>query len=117
MNSIQHSWLNPTRVLAAYAAVFSLFIVWASFRTAVNPAPHGPAIRCLASVEIAGALLFVLRKTRFLGLSILLVVFAIAAGIEIHLGEWPLRFVFYAASALFVQYLSLQPGEKSLGSK
>jgi hypothetical protein len=109
MNSSQQSWLNPRRALFAYAVVFSIFIVWASLRTAINPAPHGLAIRCLASVEIAGALLFALRKTRFIGLSVLLVVFAIAAVIELHLREWPVRFVFYAASALFVQYLSIQP--------
>jgi hypothetical protein len=60
-----------------------------------------------------GAILFVFRRTRFLGLAILLGVFAIAATIDLHLHELPLRFVFYAASALFVQYLSIQPNQNS----
>lgn len=48
-----------------------------------------------------------------MGLPILLAVFAVAATIELHLHELPLRFVFYAASALFVQYLSIQPNHNS----
>lgn len=89
-----------------YAAVFSLFIIWASARTAINPGPHGVGIRYLAGVEIAGAFLFIWRKTRPLGLALLLAVFAITGVIEVLLGELPVRFVFYAASALLVQYLS-----------
>ena len=113
MNSKQQSWLNPSRALATYAAVFSAFIVWASLRTALNPALHGLGIQSLAVVEVIGAILFVFRRTRFLGLAILLGVFAIAATIDLHLHELPLRFVFYAASALFVQYLSIQPNQNS----
>jgi hypothetical protein len=109
MNSAYKSWLDPRRALAAYTVVFSIFIVWVSLRTAINPLPHSLAIRCLAFAEIGGALLFALRRTRFIGLAILLVIFAIAATIELHLREWPLRFVFYSASVLFVQYLSVQP--------
>jgi hypothetical protein len=98
--------MNPRRALAAYAVVFSLFIIWASLRTAINPGPHDVGIRYLAVAEIAGAILFVWRKTRFLGLVILLAVFAIAAVVELHLREWPVRFVFYGASAFLVHYLS-----------
>jgi hypothetical protein len=49
----------------------------------------------------------VTRQTRSVGLIILLIIFALAAAIELHLGLWPLRFVFYAGSALLVQYLSV----------
>jgi hypothetical protein len=105
--------MNPKRAVATYAIIFSMFIVWASARTATNPGPHGLSIRYLAGVEIAGAILFLWRKTRPLGLGILLVVFAIAAVIEAHLHEWPVRFVFYAASALLVQYLSPRQGFSS----
>ena len=80
------------RALAAYAVVFSLFIIWASARTAINPGPHGAGIQSLAFAEIIGGLFFVWRKTRQLGLVILLVVFAVAAVIELHLHEWPVRF-------------------------
>jgi hypothetical protein len=113
MNWKQQSWFNPSRALAAYAAVFSAFIVWASLRTALNPAPHGVGIQSLAMVEVIGAILFALRRTRFLGIAILLAVLAIAATIEFRLHEMPLRFVFYAASALFVQYLSIQSNQSS----
>jgi hypothetical protein len=109
----ENSWLNPKRAVATYAIIFSMFIVWASARTAFHPGPHGIAIRYLAGIEIAGALLFIWRKTRPLGLPILLMVFAIAAGIEAYLHEWPVRFVFYAASALLVQYLSARQGLSS----
>jgi hypothetical protein len=113
MNSKRQSWLNPSRALATYPAVFSVLIVWASLRAALNPAPHGLGIQYLAAAEVVGAILFAFRRARFLGLAILLAVFAIAATIEIHLHELPLRFVFYAASALFVQYLSIQPNQNS----
>jgi hypothetical protein len=118
MSSNQQSWLNPSRVLAAYAAVFSIFIIWASLRTAINPHPHGIGIQVLALVEVAGALLFVIRKTRAFGLTLLLAVFAIAAVIELHLREWPARFVFYGATALFVQYHSVHrdDGAKQMGT-
>jgi hypothetical protein len=39
-------------------------------------------------------------------LIVLLGVFAVAAAIELHLGLWPVRLLFYAGSALFMQYLS-----------
>jgi hypothetical protein len=104
--SFDYQWINPKRAVAAYAVVFSLFIIWASVRTAIDPGPHGGGIRYLAFAEIIGGILFVWGKTRPVGLVILLVVFAIAAVIELHVHEWPVRFVYYAASALLVQYLS-----------
>ncbi len=102
----ENSWMNPQRALAVYAVVFSLFIIWASARTAIDPGAHGGGIRYLAFAEIIGAILFLCGKTRPVGLVILLAVFAVAAVIELHLHEWPVRFVFYAASALLVHYLS-----------
>ena len=104
--SSEKQWMSPKRAVAAYAVVFSLFIIWASARTAIDPGPHGEGIRYLAFAEIIGAILFVWRKTRPVGLVILLIVFAVAAVIELHLHEWPVRFVFYGASALLVHYLS-----------
>lgn len=102
------SWLTPRRALAAYAVLFSLFIVWASLGAALGQdAHHGIGVRSLGIVEIGGALFFVARQTRPVGLVALLIVFAIATAIELHLGLWPVRFLFYAGSALFVQYLSV----------
>ena len=107
MNSDRQSWWNPERALNAYALVFSGFIIWASLRTALNPRPHGIAVQILALVEVAGGWLFAIRRTRLFGLALLLAVFAIAAVIELHLREWPVRFVFYGSSAIFVQYLAV----------
>jgi hypothetical protein len=102
------SWLTPRCALAAYAVLFSLFIVWASLGTALGQdAHHGIGLRWLGIVEIGGALFFVARQTRALGLVALFIVFAIATVIELRLGLWPVRFLFYAGSALFVQYLSI----------
>lgn len=101
------SWLTPRRALAAYTVLFSLFIVWASLGTALGEdAHHGSGIRWLGIVEIGGALFFVARQTRAVGLVVLLIVFAIATAIELHLGLWSVRFLFYAGSAVLVQYLS-----------
>src|ERR1043165_3727735 len=72
-----NSWMNPKRAVATYAIIFSMFIVWASARTAIDAGSHGVSIRYIAGIEIAGAILFIWRKTRPLGLTILLVVFAI----------------------------------------
>src|SRR4051794_6200347 len=101
MNSEREPWLSPTRALAMYAAIFSIFIACASLRTAANPGPHGSAIQALATVEVVGALLFAFRRTRLAGLVVLLAVFAVAVALELHMHELPLRFIFYAASALF----------------
>jgi hypothetical protein len=102
----ESSWLTPCRALTAYTAIFSLFIIWVSAHTALDPGPHGAAVRYLALAEIGGAILFLLRATRIVGLVILLVVFSIAAIVELHLHQLPMRFIFYAGSALLVQYFS-----------
>jgi hypothetical protein len=101
------SRLTPRRAVGAYAVLFSLFIVWASWGTALGQdAHHGAAIRWLGMVEIGGALFFVAPRTRSIGLVMLCAVFAVASAIVLHLGLWPVRFLFYAGSAAFVQYLS-----------
>lgn len=100
--------LSPKRAVTVYAILFSLFIVWASLGTALGrETHHGSAIRWLGIFEIVGALLFLAQKTRSPGLILLLVVFAVASVLEWQLGLWPIRLLFYAASALFVQYLSM----------
>jgi hypothetical protein len=100
--------LSPNRAVTVYAVVFSLFIIWASLGAALGrEAQHGSAIRWLGIFEIAGALLFLARKTRLLGLGLLFVVFTVASVLEWHLGLWPVRLVFYTSSAVLVQYLSI----------
>jgi hypothetical protein len=100
--------LIPDRAVAAYAVLFSFFIIWASLGAALGKeSDHGRVVRWLGIAEIAGALFFLIRQTRSVGLIMLLIIFALAAAIELHLGLWPLRFVFYAGSAVLGQYLSV----------
>jgi hypothetical protein len=93
----------------SFRAVFVLFIVWASGVTVLDThalsahAGHSPLfLAALGTAEIGGALLFLVRSTQLAGLALLLVVFALAALTATLLGENPLRFFYYAATALFI---------------
>jgi len=59
----------------------------------------------LASVEIAGALLLVWRRTEWMGASVLLLVLAGAQMTSAIEGEYPTRFLQYAASTLLIVLL------------
>jgi hypothetical protein len=49
--------LTPDRAVAAYAVLFSFFIIWASLGAAIGKeSDHGGAVRWLGIAEIAGAL-------------------------------------------------------------
>ena len=56
----------------------------------------------LAATEILGALLLLARRTQWAGLVLLLLVFAGAQCLAALSGEWPTRFLQYAASALLI---------------
>jgi hypothetical protein len=93
----------------AFRAIFVLFIIWASGVTVLEAhahsvhAGHSPlTLAALGTAEICGALLFLLRRTQLAGLAVLLAVFALAAGMSVLLGDNPLRFFYYAATAMFI---------------
>ena len=66
-------------------------------------AAHGDqAVILLAGTEIAGALILCWRRTQWLGACLLLGVFACAQLLSAMQGEWPTRFLQYAASALLI---------------
>lgn len=93
--------MSPARLLAVYRLVFSALIVVASLQTLLAArAQHGVAL--LAATEIAGALILCWRRTQKLGATLLLLVFACAQVMSAMQGEWPTRFMLYAASALLV---------------
>ncbi len=95
--------MSAARILAAYRVTFSTLIAVASLQTlAARPAHH---VVLLASVEIAGALLLVWRRTEWIGASVLLLVFAGAQVISAIEGEYPTRFLQYAASTLLIVLL------------
>ncbi len=57
-------------------------------------------------MEIVAAVLFYFRRTRTAGLAFLLGVFLVASALEVGFGGFPMRFIYYAASALLVWWLT-----------
>jgi hypothetical protein len=93
--------VSALRVLAAYRLVFSALIIVASVQTLL--AAHGDhALVLLAVSEIAGALMLCWRRTQWPGAGLLLSVFACAQLMSAMQGEWPTRFLLYAASAFLI---------------
>lgn len=93
--------MSALRALAAYRLIFSALIVVASLQTLrVAQADHAAVL--LAATEIAGALILCWRRTQWLRAALLLLVFASAQLMSAMHGEWPTRFLLYAASALLI---------------
>jgi len=93
--------VSAQRALAAYRLIFSALIAVASLQTLLS-AEGDYAVVLLAGTEIAGALIMCWRRTQWLGAGLLLVVFACAQLLSAMHGEWPTRFLLYAASALLI---------------
>jgi hypothetical protein len=89
------------RILAVYRLIFSALITVSSVQTLVAD-PGSRAVVLLAGTEIAGALMLAWHRTQWLGAAVLLVVFACAQLLHAMQGEWPTRFLLYAASALLI---------------
>jgi hypothetical protein len=87
--------------MAAYRLIFSTLITLASLQTLLA-AQGDRAVVLLAGTEIAGALILCWRRTQWLGAGLLLIVFASAQLMSAMHGEWPTRFLQYAASALLI---------------
>ena len=92
--------MSAAHILAAYRVIFSALMVVASLQTlAAHPAHH---VVLLAAVEIAGALLLMWRKTQWVGAALLLAVFACAQVLSAVEGDYPTRFLQFAASTVLV---------------
>ena len=102
--------MTPTNALVAYRWLYVGFIVVASAQTVVEAHRH-PAGRfangllLLGSIEILAALLFLLHRTQLVGATLLLLVFAVAAVLTASQGQLPVRFLYYAGTAVFIVYL------------
>lgn len=92
--------MTPERILSAYRLVFSVLIVVASVQTLLDAPDHHVIL--LSAAEVLGALLLLWRRVQWLGLSLLLIVFACAQLISAIEGNYPTRFAQYAASALLI---------------
>ena len=92
--------MSGARIVATYRVVFSTLIVLASVQTFLARPAH-QVVR-LAAVEIAGALLLTWRRVQAVGAAVLLAVFACAQVISAVEGEYPTRFLQYAASTILI---------------
>ncbi|HUL18425.1 MAG TPA: hypothetical protein VLV29_04090 [Steroidobacteraceae bacterium] len=94
--------MSARGLLDRYRQLFCWLIVLASVQILLSghaAAAHGVS---LATTEILGALLLLGRRTQWLGLALLLLAFAGAQLLAALGGEWPTRFLQYAASALLI---------------
>lgn len=92
--------MTPARILNTYRLVFSVLIIVASVQTLLDEPDHH--VIELAAAEVLGAFLLLWRRLQWVGLSMLLVVFATAQLISAAGGSYPTRFSQYAASALLI---------------
>ena len=104
--------MSPQQILFGFRFVYVLFIAVASAQTAAaglrggTQGGHAPVhLALLGSVEIVGALLFLWRRTQLAGAGLLLIVYAFAAVLTIVEGGNPLRFLYFAATALFILHV------------
>jgi hypothetical protein len=104
--------MTPRQTLFGFRALYVLFIAVASAQTALagfrgeSEGGHAPIhLALLGSVEIAGALLFLWRKTQLAGAVLLLIVYALATLLTLAEGGNPLRFLYFAATALFILHV------------
>jgi len=95
--------MSAARILAAYRGIFGTLIVVASIQTLVAAPAHHVALP--AAVEIAAALMLMWRRTQWVGAAVLLLVFAGAQVLSAIEGEYPTRFLQYAASTLLIVLL------------
>lgn len=63
----------------------------------------------VAALEIIGALLLIVRRSRIVGLVILLLVFTLAGVITVRSGHIPLYLMLYAGTAVLVAQLAAAP--------
>jgi hypothetical protein len=107
--------LTGAQALYLYRCVYAAFIVWASAKTFVEGWPggghgHGGAhmalfIRGLAGAEIVAAVALLWLPAQVWAAGALVLIFAIATVLDLSLGGQPVRFAYYAATALVLVYL------------
>ena len=94
--------MSATRILTAYRVIFVALLVIASTQALLAPHEGAHNIMPLAAAEIAGAAALLWRRTQLPGALVLLGVFGCAQVLAALEGQWPTRFVQYAASTLLI---------------
>ena len=86
---------------------YCAFIAWASAQVFVAGAgEHEAHAKALAGVEIAAIFVFLFPPLQIGAGAVLLIVYAIASVITVLQGEPPIRFAYYAATALYILWAS-----------
>jgi hypothetical protein len=105
--------MNAHRGLAAFRIVFVAFIVFASAEALLAAGTIASSahlavshVLVLASAEIVAALSLLWRRTERAAAIALILIFAIAAVLDARAGDIPFRYAYYAATALFIVFLS-----------
>ena len=95
--------MSVARILATYRVIFCALIVVASIQT-LAAEPAQPVV-LLASAEIVGALMLTWPRAQWVGAAVLLLVFAGAQVMSAVEGDYPTRFVQFAASTILIVLL------------
>lgn len=101
--------MSDAWALRAFRWSYVAFIAWASVKAFVGAfTEHPPAelsphsLAALAGIEVLAALLFCIEPLEAPACALLLAVYTVAAAVSIAHGEAPLRFVYYAATAVYI---------------
>ena len=105
--------MSTSLALLVFRIVFVGFIVFASARAifsagAIANGAHlaSSHVFALASAEIVAALALLWRRTERVAAAALVLVFATGAALDARAGDIPLRYAYYAATALFIVFQS-----------
>jgi hypothetical protein len=104
--------MNAHRGLAIFRLVFVAFIVFASTEALLTAGPVASSahlavshVLVLASAEILAALSLLWRRTERAAAVALVLIFALAAVLDARAGDIPVRYAYYAATALFIVFI------------
>lgn len=82
---------------------YCAFIAWASLQTfAQARQEHDPHALALASVEIVAVAAFLFAPLEIVACAVLLAVYAVAAMLTVAAHGMPLRFVYFAMTAVYI---------------
>ncbi len=106
------SWIWTMRLLRwSYAA----FIAQASAVTFFAPGHSGHAgiiVRIIAGSEFLAAATFASGVADRAACTVLLVIYAVATALSVADAEWPLRFFYYASTAVLITQAAQQPSRR-----
>ena len=97
--------MREAPALTLYRGIFVAYISYSSAMTAIQEGTAASPILWLAATEIIAALCFLWRRTQIIGLALLLAIFALAFVLETIGRDFPVRFIYFAATAWFIVYI------------